>query len=180
MASREIEKKRRKEKHSMHRKRPYLLPSPKILIVCEGENTELSYFDQLKLRTVTIGAIGEGYNTISLVERAADLAKKDRYDEVWCVFDKDAFSLHDFNNAINIAKTKNIHGAYSNQAFEYWIILHFNDHQGGALHRNSYNQMLHDELVPYGVSYERDGCKIIAPDLFDLLFGKDPQTGKKR
>ncbi len=180
MASREIEKKRRKEKHSLQRKRPHLVPSPTILIVCEGENTEISYFNQLKLRSATIQAIGEGYNTVSLVERAETLAKNTRYDEVWCVFDKDDFAPHDFNNALQIAKTKNFHAVYSNQAFEYWILLHFNDHQGGALHRSRYNEMLNHELQLYGVSYDGDGCKIITSDLFNLMFGKESQTGKSR
>lgn len=108
MASREIEKERRKEKHSLQRKRPHLVASPTILIVCEGENTEPSFSNQLKLRSATIQAIGEGYNTLSLVKRAEALAKKTRYDEVWCVFDKDDFALHDFNQALQIAKTKKI------------------------------------------------------------------------
>ncbi|MGB4407376.1 MAG: RloB family protein [Sphaerochaeta sp.] len=180
MASREIEKERRKEKHSLQRKRPHLVVSPTILIVCEGENTEPSYFNQLKLRSATIQAIGEGYNTLSLVKRAEALAKKTRYDEVWCVFDKDDFAPHDFNKALQIAKTKNIRAVYSNQAFEFWILLHFNNHQGGALHRRRYNEMLNHELRLYGVSYDGNGCKIITSDIFNLMFSKDPQTGKYR
>lgn len=35
---------------------------PTILIVCEGENTETSYFEQFKLTSATI--IGKGYNTL--------------------------------------------------------------------------------------------------------------------
>lgn len=45
------------------------------------------------------------------------------------------FNNTDFNNAIQIAEANNFGVAYSNQAFEYWIILHFNDHQGGGLDR---------------------------------------------
>ena len=180
MASREIEKKRRKEKHSLQRKRPHLVASPTILIVCEGENTEPSYFNQLKLQSVTIQAIGEGYNTFPLVERAETLAKNTTYDEVWCVFDKDDFAPHYFNNAIQFAERKKMHAVYSNQAFEFWILLHFNDHQGGALHRGRYNEMLNHELQQYGVSYDGDGCKIITQDLFTLMFDKDPQTGRNR
>ena len=48
------------------------------------------------------------------------------------MFDKDDFSANDFNNAITIAESNNLGVAYSNQAFEYWIILHFDDHQGGG------------------------------------------------
>nr|WP_321305841.1 hypothetical protein [uncultured Sphaerochaeta sp.] len=42
MASREIEKKRRREKRNLTRKRPGLSVLPTILIVCEGKNTEPS------------------------------------------------------------------------------------------------------------------------------------------
>lgn len=180
MASREVERKRRKKKHLLQRKRAHLNASPTILIVCEGKNTEPSYFNQLKVASATIEAIGEGYNTSSLIKRAEDLTALKSYDEVWCVFDKDDFPLDDFNNTIVTAEIKKINPVYSNQAFEYWILLHFNDHQGGALHRNDYNRMLNDALEPYKVTYEGNGCKIITPDIFNLLFSKDPKTGKNR
>lgn len=180
MASRDIEKKRRKENHQLKRAKPHLVSFPTILIVCEGRNTEPSYFKQLKVSSVTIEAIGEGYNTLSLVERTIELAKNAAYDEVWCVFDKDDFAPHDFNNALQIAESNKIRAVYSNQAFEFWIILHFNDHQGGALHRDCYNKLLHDELQKYNVCYDGKGSKLINPDLFALMFAKDPQTGKFR
>ena len=118
---------------------PTKLERPTILIVCEGENTEPSYFSQFKLSTATIKAIGEGYNTVSLVNRALKLSKEKSYDQVWCVFDKDDFSVNNFNNAITLSEANNFGVAYSNQAFEYWLILHFDDHQGGGMHRDDYN-----------------------------------------
>ena len=43
---------------------------------------------------------------------------------------------------LNIGSKKNgFKVAYSNQAFEYWFLLHFNLYKG-ALHRNSYANML--------------------------------------
>jgi hypothetical protein len=180
MASREIEKKRKEEKILIKRKKLNLSPSPTILIVCEGKNTETSYFSQIQVRGVTIDSIGVGYNTVSLVRKAEELAALHAYDEVWCVFDKDDFSPHDFNNAIHMAEKKHMHAVYSNQAFEFWLILHFNDHQGGALHRSRYNKMLNEELQPYGVLYDGEGCKVITQELFNLMVAKDPKTGKKR
>ena len=38
--------------------------------------TEPSYFNKFKLTTATIKAVGEGYNTISLVNRAIELSKE--------------------------------------------------------------------------------------------------------
>ncbi|MBF9019024.1 MULTISPECIES: RloB family protein [unclassified Oceanispirochaeta] len=55
---------------------------------------------------------------------------------------KDDFSDSDFNTAITNAESYGFKVAYSNQAFEYWLILHFNDHQGGSIHRDSYNSII--------------------------------------
>ena len=128
---RESLKSQRRSGNKFERSEPFLTKKPTILIVCEGENTEPSYFSQFRLATATIKPIGEGYNTISLVNRANELSHEKQYEQVWCVFDKDDFNNNDFNNAILMAQSKGFGIAYSNQAFEYWLILHFNDHQGG-------------------------------------------------
>lgn len=94
---REQLKNRRRQEASIERPEPIKVEKPTILIVCEGKNTEPSYFRKFKLSTATIKAIGEGYNTISLVNRAYQLSNEKEYDQVWCVFDKDDFSLEDFN-----------------------------------------------------------------------------------
>jgi hypothetical protein len=87
----------------LERNIPFKIEKPLILIVCEGKNTEPSYFRQFKLTSATIKPVGEGYNTISLVKRAMQLALEKKYDQVWCVFDKDDFPENDFNDAITIA-----------------------------------------------------------------------------
>ena len=111
----------------------------RILIVCEGEETEPNYFKAL-IRFhhlnghVQNGAMlhlevdGTGRNTKSLVEYAERQQGKgaDRFDEIWCVFDKDSFPDDLFDNAIR--KTENIsylHAAWTNKSFELWYILHF-------------------------------------------------------
>ena len=93
-------------------------------------------------------------NTTSLVSKAisirdADQKKKRTYDQCWVVFDKDDFPAKDFNEAITLAEKNGFKVAYSNQAFEYWFLLHFNLYKG-ALHRNSYADMLSRLLgIPY-------------------------------
>ncbi len=177
---REHLKDKRREEASLERPEPIKVEKPTILIVCEGENTEPSYFRKFKLSTATIKAIGEGYNTISLVNRASQLSNEKKYDQVWCVFDKDDFSLEDFNNAIDIAEAQNFKVAYSNQAFEYWIILHFEDHQGGGMHRDDYDKKLNDLLKSFGVKYDGQGSKIITEEIFDILEGVDQNTNQER
>ncbi len=159
---------------------PILKQKPTILIVCEGKNTEPSYFRQFKLATATIKPIGEGHNTLSLVNRAIELSQKVNYEQIWCVFDKDDFDNNNFNNAILIAESNNFGVAYSNQAFEYWLILHFDDHQGGGMDRKDYNAKINKLLKPFKLSYDGDKSKIITEEIFELLDGYDENIGKER
>lgn len=173
-------KAKRRQESQLERNIPSKIEKPTILIVCEGENTEPSYFRQFRLSSATIKAVGEGYNTISLVQRAVAIAQEKEYDQVWCVFDKDDFSANDFNNAIILAEHNNFGVAYSNQAFEYWIILHLDDHQGGGMHRRDYNNKINSLLKPFNLSYDGVNSKIITEELFELLDGVDKKTKKER
>jgi hypothetical protein len=175
----QLKSKRRKEP-SLERSAARLQEKPIILIVCEGERTEPSYFNQFRIASATIIAVGEGINTVSLVNRALEFANQGGYDRVWCVFDKDDFKEEDFNAAIQLAEANNLGVAYSNQSFEYWLLLHFNDHQGGGMHRSSYRQKINELLKALGVFYGDNGSKIITEDFFEFLQGFDHKTGKKR
>ena len=192
MKDKKAEQKAAKQKHleqlkAQRRKEPSLdrpvadlTEKPSILIVCEGENTEPSYFNQFRITSAKVTSLGEGYNTVSLVYRAFELAQKGNYDQVWCVFDKDDFNDNDFNSAIQIAEANNFGVAYSNQSFEYWLILHFNDHQGGGMSRNSYNDRINEHLKPFKIIYDGSGNKLIEEDFFEQLDGIDDKTKMKR
>lgn len=176
---------KRREIPDLERPTPKLNKKPTILIVCEGTNTEPSYFNQFRLSSARIISVGEGYNTVSLVNRAAELAEEHNYDQVWCVFDADPkpddpTRAINFNTAITTAVAKGYGVAYSNQAFEYWLILHFLDHQGNNMPRTDYDGKLNELLKPYKISYDGKKSKIITEDIFDLLHGSDEKTGTKR
>jgi len=124
------------------------------LIVTEGKCTEPFYFKGLqKLVREKIGGMinvvenpiidihGEGCSTGKLVEVTEKLVKdaKILYQNVWVVFDKDDFE--DFDQAIKEAMSKGYKVAWSNQAFEYWLYLHFN-YSDSALHREEWNNKL--------------------------------------
>lgn len=173
-------KRKRSCDNSLERESPKRSEKPKILIVCEGQNTEPSYFNQFKLKSADIETVGEGYNTVSLVNRAKILAQKKKYDQVWCVFDKDDFKDEDFNNAIEIGESYGFDMAYSNQAFEYWLILHFNDHQGGSIHRKSYEGIINKYLKDYELKYEGKADKIISAGFFQLMLAYDKKDKKQR
>ena len=176
----ELLKAQRRKEPSLERPVAELTEKPSILIVCEGENTEPSYFNQFRITSAKVKSVGEGYNTVSLVNRALVLAQQGNYDQVWCVFDKDDFNDKDFNTAIQIALANNFGVAYSNQSFEYWLILHFNDHQGGGMHRDRYNDKINEHLKPFKVTYDGNGTKLIEEDFFELLDGIDDKTSRKR
>lgn len=91
----------------------------RILIVAEGENTEPSYFKQFRIPGVNIFPYGTGRNTLSLVDEVEPIKQKmekkhGKFDEVWCVFDKDSCSPQNFDNAIKSAESKGYKVAYSN------------------------------------------------------------------
>lgn len=161
------------------------LEKKSFLIVCEGENTEPSYFNKFKLSTATVKAIGEGYNTLSLVNRTTEIVAEEQakgriYDFVWCVFDRDSFSAKEFNDAIRQAEANGYSVAYSNQAFEYWFILHFEDHQGGGLNRKEYDNKINSYLKPLKSQYSGKQSKLVSDDFFEIMLAIDLKTQKTR
>ncbi len=142
---------------------------PIILIVSEGEVTEVEYFEKFKLHSLLIVSVGTGYNTKSLVERSQRekqerIRKGIKIDQVWCVFDKDDFQ--DFDAAFPLAKEYGFEVAYSNQSFEFWFLLHFDFFQG-QMNRNSYQEKLNNYLKKYRQAYKD---KHLSQKLFDILW----------
>lgn len=180
--SKEHIKAKRRREPSLERKSLELSVKPSILIVCEGKNTEPSYFNQFKVKSAVVKPMGIGYNTVSLVNEARNIALNDDYDQVWCVFDKDSFSDQSFNEAIELAEKYSFGVAYSNQAFEYWLILHLDDHQGSKMNRSDYNDRINELLKPFNVRYDggNNGKKIVTEDFFDVLDGFDIKYRKNR
>ncbi|HEY9822492.1 MAG TPA: RloB family protein [Candidatus Sericytochromatia bacterium] len=99
----------------------------RFLIVCEGEKTEPNYFRSFCVpkNVAEIDVQGLGENPSKLVQSAKELKEQEDYDQVWCVFDRDSWTVEDFNNAIKNANAQGFKVAYSNEAFELWYVLHF-------------------------------------------------------
>ena len=145
------------------------------LIICEGENTEPDYFKAFRMTAATVKALGEAMNTMSLVNKAinireAEKSKKRFYNQCWVVFDKDDYSANDFNQAIQLAEKNGFQVAYSNQAFEYWFLLHFNLYTG-AIHRNQYNEML-EKLT--GMHYNK--AEGYGAQMYNLLLARQEKA----
>lgn len=147
------------------------------LIVCEGVRTEPDYFMAFRMTAATVKATGQAMNTTSLVSKAisirdADQKKKRTYDQCWVVFDKDDFPAKDFNEAVVLAERNGFKVAYSNQAFEYWFLLHFNLYKG-TLHRSNYPDML-SKLT--GIPYSK--TEAFGAIMYNRLLHLQPQAIK--
>jgi len=104
----------------------------RFLIVCEGEKTEPEYFDPYRASASVIqldirGAAGDPVRVVHKAqqEHAKAAHRREPYDQIWCVFDRDDVPPNRFNQALNEAAQLGFHVAYSNQAFELWYLLHF-------------------------------------------------------
>lgn len=140
------------------------------LVVCEGVETEVNYFlgavesinsklkkeDKLKVKVV-----GQGMNTKSLVSSVEDLINKiDKlrfktipYGKIFVVFDKDSFNKNNFDEAIRMCEKYKYIPLWSNQAIEYWFILHFN-YVEGKIDRSIYKQKLNEYFKKAGLEYK--------------------------
>jgi hypothetical protein len=111
-----------------------------VLIVCEDEATEKLYFEtafaNLPENTVFVRPVGTGRDPLGVAERAIieratlQLEAKREVDEVWLVFDKDDADREPgkairFLQALQLAEKENMQLAFSNEAFELWLLLHF-------------------------------------------------------
>ena len=116
------------------RRKPPRLSGDLILIVCEGAKTEPNYFNELKRRLkihpLQVAVYGKecGTDPLSVVEFARG-KKKDfarnglRYDQVWCVVDKDTHA--NLAEALNMAEANTLGVCLSVPSFEFWYLLHF-------------------------------------------------------
>lgn len=106
-----------------------------ILIVCEGEATEPSYFKAIKqqwrIPPLQVEVYGKecGSDPCSVVRFA--IAKKEiprdedglYYDQAWCVIDKDKHT--NLKMALVTAKANRVNICLSVPCFEFWYLLHF-------------------------------------------------------
>ncbi len=107
-----------------------------ILVVCEGGKTEPKYFKGLrtkwKLSKFSVEILGRecGSAPISVVNEAVRLDKDNneiRYDEIWCVFDREGVRNKpaSYDEAVDKAKANKLKLAISAPCFELWYLLHY-------------------------------------------------------
>jgi len=175
---------RRKAKraHELARKVASRESYEKALLVCEGEKTEPYYFNDLKnhlkLNSTNIIVTGDcDSDPLSIVKYAiqnyaAENAKGDPFDKVFCIFDKDSHANYD--NAIQLIGSQKPKDTYfainSVPCFEYWLLLHFTytTKPYTATKGKSCCETLIAELQTFISGYNK-GSKTIFNDLFAQL-----------
>ncbi len=110
----------------MARQTKNLIVRNEFLILTNGKRSEKNYFELLRkhfksLYEITVKFMND--EPESLVNHAIKM--KSASNHVWCVFDKDDFTNESIYRAINTAKKHGIGVAFSNAAFEVWLIDHF-------------------------------------------------------
>ena len=123
---------RRRHRHLLARRRPRREPYDRVLIVCEGKKTEPSYFGDLlaryRLSMANIEIVGSGADPGTVVKeakkrRSKEIRNGERYDRVFCVFDRDEHAT--FDAACEEARAGGITPIRSWPCFEFWLVLHF-------------------------------------------------------
>lgn len=147
--------------------------------MCEGKNTEPSYFIKFRLSTAVVRVAGLGISSIELIEKTKRQPDLNRYDEIWCVYDHDDRESS-FNSSLSLAAKYGFNVAYSIQSFEYWLLLHFVDHNGSPLHRDNCLNLLNQTLKQFGCTFGKSSGKIIDTKLFFIMQCIDEQTGQTR
>jgi len=125
-------------------------PNSKVtfIIFCEDGAVEPAYFRTFRSDRVHVSAIGnkdQHHAQVDYVteyfrekgflefnkEEEREVLKVDEGAQVWCVFDRDKNEGDGkdsaFNSSIENAKSKGIRVAWSNDDFELWVLLHFED-----------------------------------------------------
>ncbi|MBU2937913.1 RloB family protein [Lacinutrix sp. C3R15] len=142
------------------------------IIFCEDGAVEPAYFDLFKKEGLQVSTIGNAKQHHAQVDYATEYFRKsdlievndhgqevlkiDEGAQVWCVFDRDREPDDGkdsaFNDSIIAANSKGIKTAWSNDDFELWVLLHFEDIDPAneEFHnRSKYYERLTDILKEY-------------------------------
>ncbi len=136
------------------------------IIFCEDESSEPIYFRYFETEEIKVNVIenqkSKSDNVNSAIRHCQDhdfLDKKNHESKikmddffVWCVYDRDKEENEDrikagdtsFDESIRTAHARGINVAWSNDSFELWILLHFEDVElrEEAKHRSYYYDRL--------------------------------------
>jgi hypothetical protein len=151
----------------MPKKRQQRDPLPKLLIVCEGEVTEPTYFHGVrrtrrvpKERLVIHEAAGAPW---TIVTTAIDLKAENDHmndrdgitveDHVWAVFDCDRHPR--LAEAMALATSNGVHVGFSNPSFELFLLYHYQSLERSE-ERNRVSSLLKRHIPTYNKAFDYD------------------------
>lgn len=171
----------------LKRRKPFIAERQRFILICEGEKTEIAYFNALKAQyrgaQISIEYVAPAGAPITIrdkvKERMVELRHEQRRnpsakaDTVWAVFDRDEH--HKVTEAIEGCEGCGAQVAYSNPCFEVWLILHHDDYHAADDHHQV--QKRYQKLDP---AYDPSGSK--TPDCAMLMdhVEKAEQFGEKQ
>lgn len=136
-----------------------LTPKKRIIISCEGSNTEPDYFKTIKEKLsnyisvlIEIEVIekepgaSEPKDVVSNLENFLDSRDKEEYgDELWVVWDREKVISRKINilEILPKCKEKNYNIAMTNPLFEFWLLLHLVD-----ISEYDTNELLNNNKIP--------------------------------
>lgn len=133
----------------------------KFHILTNGEQTEKNYFELLKAKHSIYEVKVEFVNAdpLGLVEYAIRNFKD--ANQVWCVFDIDSsYRDNRLVPALKKAEDNGIKVAYSNMAFEVWLISHYELCEK-ELQTKDYSTVLNKYLKDKGVTYSKNDKELL-------------------
>lgn len=143
----------------------------KFTIITNGRESEKNYFEAVRRAKRSIFDIAVEFDNadpISLVQRA--MRKKQTSNQVWIVFDKDEFPSEAIYEAMKTARRNGIGVAFSNAAFEVWLIDHFKEFSA----EKASDELLHildSALKEHGYSkgYRKNDAELVKTELMPRL-----------
>lgn len=137
---------------SVRRNRPNRQENRKLLIVTEGEITEVQYLQRLvqHLRTAGVTVVphdvkGGGGEPSRVLAKARGLASKGDFDAVWIVVDVDEHASLD--DVLRQCTTSSETVIVSNPQFEIWLLWHFTDSGASQTKASLKKELRHYGLV---------------------------------
>mgnify|MGYP000121068209 FL=1 len=149
------------------------------IIFTEDKTSERLYFESFQTSNLKINVVENQKSKMENVFRAIKYCEQkkafDKGIHVWCVFDRD-FNGNpgildkaeiSFDESTHTAKRNNIKVAWSNDSFELWILLHYEDvDPKEPLLRNEYYERL-TEILKEDTKINSDFCVPIVKGTFN-------------
>lgn len=105
-------------------------------------------------------------NVVNAIIQHIERNPKIQFEKLWSVFDRDSWPKDNVNTAIEIAKKNNICVAISNEAYELWILLHF-EKLTRFTNRKELNSKLKEHFISsFGQEYDKS-----SKDVYRLIIG---------